>query len=132
VALLAHVKMTATEFGDPVDVMRTYRDKFVAHLDSDCVMNIPTLSAARASVWLYHDHIVQYERAKATQQVYRWQEQGTWNWDMLSASRRPSKSISTLHRNRIATEGEQMSGGPSARSEMRPFVSNEVRLPGPH
>lgn len=59
--LLARVRMTTTEFGNLVAEVRSYRDKFVAHLDSDFVMNIPTLSAAQASVWFYHEHIVQHE-----------------------------------------------------------------------
>jgi hypothetical protein len=59
--LLAHLKMTNAEFGIVVDAMRHYRDKFVAHLDSDLVMQIPTLSAAQSAVWFYHDHVVRHE-----------------------------------------------------------------------
>jgi hypothetical protein len=59
--LLAHLNMTNEEFGVVVDAIRHYRDKFVAHLDSDLVMQIPTLSAAQSAVWFYHDYIVRYE-----------------------------------------------------------------------
>jgi hypothetical protein len=38
-----------------------YRDKFVAHLDSDAKMDIPRLTAALAPNSLYHEHIVTVE-----------------------------------------------------------------------
>ena len=41
--------------------MREYRDKFIAHLDSELVMNIPTLDLARKSVEFYHAYIVANE-----------------------------------------------------------------------
>ena len=45
--LLKAVGMTAAEWADYIDVMRTYRDKFLAHLDSDNIMNIPELDGRR-------------------------------------------------------------------------------------
>ena len=43
--------------------MRRYRDKFVAHLDSDPKMDIPLLTAALAADIFYHGHIVRAEAA---------------------------------------------------------------------
>lgn len=61
--LLSLLEMQEFEFGNLVEVMRNYRDKFVAHLDSDVVMNIPELPAAQASVWAYHQRIVEHDTA---------------------------------------------------------------------
>jgi hypothetical protein len=61
--LLAELDMTVVEFGDLVETMRHYRDKFVAHLDADRTMSVPELSKARASVWFYHKHVVALEAA---------------------------------------------------------------------
>jgi hypothetical protein len=41
--------------------MREYRDKCIAHLDSEPVMNIPKLDLARASVEFYHTYVVANE-----------------------------------------------------------------------
>jgi hypothetical protein len=41
--------------------MRKYRDKFLAHLDSENVMQIPVLDVAKKAVWFYHSYIVQHE-----------------------------------------------------------------------
>jgi hypothetical protein len=63
-ALLKHLGVTAEEWQRQIDVMRRYRDKFLAHLDSDHVMNIPRLDLARDAVWFYHSWVVAKE-AKA-------------------------------------------------------------------
>lgn len=63
-ALLKHLGVSAEEWQRQIDGMRRYRDKFLAHLDSDHVMNIPTLDLARDAVWFYHSWIVGKE-AKA-------------------------------------------------------------------
>lgn len=47
-----------------IKAMRHYRDKFVAHLDTDLIMQIPMLDTAQSSVWFYHAYLVQHE-AKA-------------------------------------------------------------------
>jgi len=60
-ALLGELKMTLAEFNDYVDVMRTYRDKFVAHLDLDEVMHIPHLDTARKAVSYLYDHLRAHE-----------------------------------------------------------------------
>ena len=56
--LLTHLGMTASDFVDLAKKMRRYRDKFVAHLDSDAKMDIPLLTAALAADSFYHGHIV--------------------------------------------------------------------------
>lgn len=61
--LLAHLGMSATTFNAHIETMRRYRDKFVAYLDSDAVMQIPTLSTAQGSAWFYHAHVVVHEAA---------------------------------------------------------------------
>ena len=60
-SLLAHLEMTASDFVDLAKKMRRYRDKFVAHLDSDAKMDIPLLTAALAADRFYHGHIVRAE-----------------------------------------------------------------------
>ena len=61
--LLAHLEMTKSDFADLTKKMRRYRDKFVAHLDSDSKMEIPRLTAALAANSIYHGHIVTVEAA---------------------------------------------------------------------
>jgi len=55
--------MTADELAAYVDEMRTYRDKFLAHLDDLHVMNIPFLDRAQAAVEFCHRYVVQHEAA---------------------------------------------------------------------
>ena len=55
--------MTPFDFEDLAKKMRRYRDKFVAHLDSDAKMDIPPLEAALAANSFYHGHIVRVEPA---------------------------------------------------------------------
>ena len=62
-SLLANLGMTASDFVDLAKKMRRYRDKFVAHLDSDAKMDIPRLTAALAANSFYHGHIVTVEAA---------------------------------------------------------------------
>jgi hypothetical protein len=59
--LHAHLGMAASDFVDLAKKMRRYRDKFVAHLDSDAKMDIPLLTAALAANSFYHEHIVKAE-----------------------------------------------------------------------
>jgi len=46
--------------------MRRYRDKFLAHLDSDLVMEIPTLDLALSSACIYYSHIRDVESSPQT------------------------------------------------------------------
>ena len=55
--LLHEVNQTEVEFESYVEELRTYRDKFIAHLDSEEVMNIPTLLVARKSVSYLFDYL---------------------------------------------------------------------------
>jgi hypothetical protein len=59
--LLTRLGMTTTTFADHIKKMHHYRNKFVAHLDSDYVMHIPDLTAAKTAVWFYHEHVVTNE-----------------------------------------------------------------------
>ncbi|MGH7096228.1 MAG: hypothetical protein ACREE4_01030 [Stellaceae bacterium] len=52
--LLHRLGVNAGEFADYVKEMRTYRNKFLAHLDDLPVMNIPFLDRAKAAVDFYH------------------------------------------------------------------------------
>jgi hypothetical protein len=55
--MLASVGVTAEEFKVVISSMRRYRDKFLAHLDSDAVMLIPDLEVAQKAAWFYYRHI---------------------------------------------------------------------------
>jgi len=61
--LLHHIGIDVDSFQKEIDSMRSYRDKFIAHLDSLPVMNIPMLDIAQASVWFYHGYVVGHEIA---------------------------------------------------------------------
>lgn len=60
-ALLTRLEIDDAAFQEEINVMRQYRDKFLAHLDSERVMNVPMLDRAKQSVWFYHAHIVNQE-----------------------------------------------------------------------
>jgi hypothetical protein len=62
-SVLAHIGLKASDFVDFAKKMRRYRDKFVAHLDSDAKMDVPRLTTALASNSFYHGHIVRVEAA---------------------------------------------------------------------
>lgn len=57
--LLRHMGIDEAAFDEEIEAMRRYRDKFLAHLDSDEVMNIPSLEIAKQAVWFYFDYLVQ-------------------------------------------------------------------------
>ncbi len=59
--LLHAVGQTEGEFDSYVEEMKTYRDKFVAHLDSEEVMNIPKLRIARKSVSFLYGYLLANE-----------------------------------------------------------------------
>lgn len=62
--LLDRIGMSADAFNEWTVTIRRYRDKFVAHLDSDPVAIIPMLDAAKASVRFYHGYVVTQEAEK--------------------------------------------------------------------
>lgn len=58
--MLAHLAATEAAFADYVDQMRTYRDKFVAHLDDLNTFRVPDLTIAKSStIFLYHRLLAQ-------------------------------------------------------------------------
>lgn len=58
--LLAVLGVSSGEYDDYLKTMRTYRDKFVAHLDEDQVMMIPRLTVAKNSAkFLYTTLLIQ-------------------------------------------------------------------------
>jgi len=59
--LLRQLGMNADGFRKHIEEMRRYRDKFIAHLDSELVMNIPNLDIPKTAVWFYHQHVVSQE-----------------------------------------------------------------------
>jgi hypothetical protein len=59
--LLHHLGMDGDAFKNYIGTIRRYRDKFVAHLDSESVMNIPDFDKGNAAVDFYHAHIVMSE-----------------------------------------------------------------------
>jgi hypothetical protein len=63
--LMNDLGVDETAFQKEIGVMRQYRDKFLAHLDSDEVMNIPALDIAKKAVWFYHAYVVQHEAQPA-------------------------------------------------------------------
>ena len=60
-ALLADTRVTEDAFVEYQKSVRRYRDKFVAHLDSDVTMDIPLLDLAEHAVRFYHAHLVAHE-----------------------------------------------------------------------
>lgn len=61
VDLLQHLGMDRATFEQEVKVIRTYRDKFVAHLDKCNVMDVPLFDTAKKVLWFYHHHVVAFE-----------------------------------------------------------------------
>lgn len=59
--LLRAVRKTEVEFDAYSVEIRTYRDKFVAHLDSEEVMNIPKLRVARKSIAFLYAYLLANE-----------------------------------------------------------------------
>ena len=59
--LLLAVDQTEVQFESYIKEIRTYRDKFVAHLDTEEVMNIPKLREARKLVSYLYDYLLTNE-----------------------------------------------------------------------
>ena len=59
--LLKTLKITEDEFSLYINQMRKYRDKFIAHLDSDKVADIPNLQIALESVIHFYNYLLANE-----------------------------------------------------------------------
>ena len=59
--LLKDVAMSDQDFAEYIKLVRTYRDKFVAHLDDELVLHPPPLDAAWAAVRRYHRQVINVE-----------------------------------------------------------------------
>ena len=60
-ALLQKLNITIEEFETYIKAMKTYRDKFVAHLDLDRVMHPPKIRLAKKSVAFLLDYLLDNE-----------------------------------------------------------------------
>lgn len=61
VDMLKTLRLTEHEFNRYANEMRAYRDKFVAHLDLDEIMQIPRLRLARQCVAYLYDYVLAHE-----------------------------------------------------------------------
>jgi len=59
--LLSSLGIGGSEFKTHIARIRRYRDKFIAHLDSDKVMNIPDLEIAKRAVLFYQKYVLDFE-----------------------------------------------------------------------
>ena len=59
--LLDHLRLTDDFFDQYILEMRTYRDKFLAHLDEENVMNIPNMTPAIKSAQFLYQWIISKE-----------------------------------------------------------------------
>jgi hypothetical protein len=60
-ALFRELGTNADAFEELVGKMLSYRNRFLAHLDDDLMMDIPELDQTHKAVVFYHRHIVQHE-----------------------------------------------------------------------
>jgi len=59
--LLLRVCLREEEFKNQINTIREYRDKWVAHLDTERSGFFPELEAAKQAVWFYYERLVQQE-----------------------------------------------------------------------
>ncbi|MBI2059330.1 MAG: hypothetical protein HYT87_06105 [Nitrospirae bacterium] len=59
--LLGEIGVAESKLDEHIKEMRTYRDKFVAHLDDEEVMQIPTLTITLKSVSCLYDYLLANE-----------------------------------------------------------------------
>ena len=59
--MLKQLDERADQFENYIDDMRAYRDKFLAHLDDERTMNIPSMELARKSVTFFYEYLVSFE-----------------------------------------------------------------------
>lgn len=60
-SLLSFIGLTLGEFESYIEQMRTYRDKFLAHLDSDLTMEIPLLETGLRAVEHLHAYLLEHQ-----------------------------------------------------------------------
>jgi hypothetical protein len=60
-SLLNHLRLTEELFAEYVVEMRTYRDKFIAHLDEENRMNIPNMVPATKSAQFLYRWLIENE-----------------------------------------------------------------------
>src|SRR4030042_2854823 len=58
---LQKLGMTEDELNAYVNKMKGYRDKFIAHLDSEEIMNIPRLDVAKNSISYLYNYLLTHE-----------------------------------------------------------------------
>jgi hypothetical protein len=59
--LLDHLGLNEVAFQNEIRIMREYREKWVAHLDSERAGVYPNLDIPKKSVWFYYDYVVNEE-----------------------------------------------------------------------
>ena len=64
--LLAQLDMEQRDFDESLSELRTYRDKFLAHLDLREIMQIPVMDLVKNSVIYYYDYLLQFENDGTT------------------------------------------------------------------
>jgi hypothetical protein len=87
--LLHRLGISAQDFGRQLGKVRHYRDKFVAHLDSEDIMNIPDLEVAKKSVWFYHAHVMAKEAVRSPLGILP-----EWSYDLDMLYRRCAEEAS--------------------------------------
>ncbi len=60
-SLLDHLQLTDGLFEEYINEMRTYRDKFIAHLDEEDRMNIPNMAPATKSAQFLYRWLIEKE-----------------------------------------------------------------------
>ncbi|MEO1965918.1 hypothetical protein [Hyphomonas sp.] len=69
-SLLNELEITGADLASYVGEMRTFRDKFIAHLDEENIMNIPNYDLAWKSVKFYFAHVTNVEIPSANIEVH--------------------------------------------------------------
>ena len=60
--LFKHLGMDGSAFAAYVDEVKTYRDKFIAHLDDERVMNIPKMDIAIQSIFFLYNFVITHNK----------------------------------------------------------------------
>ncbi len=68
--LLKCLGLEDAAFSGHIQVMRSYRDKWVAHLDSDRSGMYPALHLAKKAIWFYYAWVVKYEAQSADLEAF--------------------------------------------------------------